>query len=80
MNLGEEDAFNLSKILLKNGYAVCLTGGDLGDDIRVAWLYAGTEGNFDWSNYDQVVFTSIDYLDDYPEAYHDEYVEDEERE
>jgi hypothetical protein len=62
--------------LLGKGYAVCLSGGDIGDDIRVSWIYAGDCDNLDYANYDNVVFTSLDYLEDYPEAYY--YDEDEE--
>jgi len=36
LGLCEEDAISLCKILLKNGYAVCLTGGDLEDEVRVS--------------------------------------------
>jgi hypothetical protein len=64
-----EEAFKLSEMLLKRGYAVCLTGGDIGDDVRVSWIYAGDTDSLMWADYDNIVFTSVDYLEDYPEAY-----------
>ena len=76
----EEEVIILSRLLLKKGYAICLTGGDIGDNIRVNWLYAGDSEDLDYPDYDRVVFTSLDYLEDYPEVYYGEYVEDEERE
>ena len=54
-------------MLLNKGYAVCLTGGDFGDEVAVHWLYAANDEDH-FADYDQVVFTSIDYLEDYPRA------------
>ena len=68
LNCTEEEAITLSKLLLKKGYAICLTGGDFNDDVCVRWIYAGDTEDLNYANYDNIVFTSIDYLDDYPEA------------
>lgn len=68
LQCSEEDVATLIKILLKRGYAVCLTGGDIGDDVCVRWVYAGDTEDLNYANYDNVVFTNIDYLEDYPKA------------
>lgn len=67
----EEDVACLCKILLNRGYAICLTGGD-GDDVIVHWLYAGDIGHLSYSDYENVVFTSTDYIEEYPQAYYEE--------
>lgn len=64
----EEEAIILCKLLIKKGYAVCLTSGDFEGEVAVRWLYAGEVGNSDYANYEQVVFSHVDYLEDYPEA------------
>lgn len=68
LQCNEEEAIILAKLLIKKGYAVCITGGDVGDDVMVSWIYAGDTENLAWANYDNIVFTSYDYLDDYPQA------------
>ena len=68
----EEDAISLCRILIKRGYAVCITGGDIGDDLQVNWLYAGDGDSLDWPRYENVVFTSPDYIDEYPEAFYED--------
>lgn len=65
----EEEMLILSRLLLKKGYAVCLTGGDFGDEIRVSWVYAGEVDALNWPDYDNIAFTSVDYLNAYPQAY-----------
>ena len=72
-NLKWEDAITLQKLLLKNGFAVCITGGDFEDEYVVAWVYAGDAQNLDYANYENVAFFHIDYLEEYPEAYYKEY-------
>ena len=80
LQLTPKDAMDFAAILLKHGYAVCLTGGDIGDDVKASWLYAGTTENTEYADYKQVVFTSIDYLDDYPQAYNEDVPENDEEE
>ena len=59
-----EDACTLEKILLKQGYAVMITGGEVGDDqVRITWLYAGTIDDLTYPNENQVVFASKDLID-----------------
>ena len=65
LQLDERSAIILARILLKKGYAILLTGGDIGDDLRVSWLYAGDVDNLEYSNYDNVVFAPLDAWYDY---------------
>ena len=76
LQVDEEDALVLMRVLLNRGYAICITGGDMGDDWNVHWLYAGDTGNLSWANYDNVVFTNPDYIEDYPQAIQEEYEEE----
>lgn len=71
IDLSWEDAITWTKILNKRGYAVLLTSGDMEDEpVRVSWIYAGTTENLDYADYDQVAFTNMDYIEDYPEAFY----------
>lgn len=80
IDLSWEDAITWAKILNKKGYAVLFTGGDMDDEpVKVSWIYAGDTDNLDWADYDKVVFTNIDYIDEYPEAYHKEYNDESEK-
>jgi len=71
LDLNTDDAFEFAKLLLRNGFAVCLTSGDIGDNINVHYLYAGYPENLKFADYDSIVFTSSDYLQDYPKAIND---------
>ena len=75
LQLEYDDAVALQKILVNRGYAVMITGGDCGNDYRIAWIYAGAEGDLHWADADQICFTHIDYIADYPEAYQKDYEE-----
>jgi len=77
IDLSWDDAVTWAKILNKQGYAVLFTGGDMLDDVKVSWLYAGAEDNLDLADYDNVTFTSPDYLEGYPDAINEEYGEEE---
>ena len=70
IDLSWEDAITWAKILNKKGYAVLFTSGDMDDDVKVSWLYAGTVESLDYAGYDNVVFSHMDYIDEYPEAYY----------
>jgi hypothetical protein len=76
LQLEWNDAMTLLRILLTRGYAVCVTKGYFDEDVKLAWIYAGDTDNLQFSNYDNVVFTSLDYIEDYPEAYY-QTIEDE---
>ena len=80
LELEWEDAITISKILLKNGYAVCLTGGEMGDEVKLSWLFAGSYENLDWADYGQVCFAHTDYIESYPDAFIKEYGTEEETE
>lgn len=62
LNLSFEDAQTLAKILLARGYAILFTAGDIGDDVKVSWTYAGTTNSLDVAHRNEVVFGSVDYL------------------
>ena len=73
LELKWDAAITVQKILIENGYAVCMTAGGFEDTYRIAWVYAGDVDNLKYADYDNVVFSSLDYLEDYPEAvYHTE--------
>lgn len=62
LDLSFEDAQTLAKILLARGYAVLLTAGDIGDDVRISWAYAGTTDSLNIAHRNEVVFGNADYL------------------
>ncbi len=62
LDLPFEDAQTFAKILLARGYAVLLTAGDMGDDVKVSWTYAGTTGSLNVAHRNEVVFGSAEYL------------------
>lgn len=62
LDLSFEDAQTLAKILLARGYAVLLTAGDIGDDVKVSWTYAGTTDSLNIAHRNEVVFGNADYL------------------
>lgn len=62
LDLSFEDAQTFAKILLARGYAVLLTAGDIGDDVKVSWTYAGTTDSLNVAHRNEVVFGSADYL------------------
>ena len=63
LNLSYEDACTIQKVLISRGYAVMMTHGDIGDDYKIQWVYAGDVGNLTYANASNVVFASMDYLD-----------------
>ena len=66
-----EDAIALQKILLRNGYAVLITSGDTGDDYCVSWIYAGNPKCLNYADVNNICFTSIDYIREYPYAFNE---------
>ena len=62
LDLSFENAQTFAKILLARGYAVLLTAGDIGDDVKVSWTYAGTTDSLNVAHRNEVVFGSADYL------------------
>ena len=80
LQLDREAAVTLCNILLDRGYAVCITGGDIGDDVFVHWIYAGNIDNLSVADYNNVVFTNPDYIEDYPQAYYEEFKQEEDTE
>ena len=64
LQLDYEDACQIMKMLINRGYAVCISGGDIGDDYRVSWVYAGSSEDSKWANYANVIFTSMDWYED----------------
>ena len=62
LDLPFEDAQTFAKILLARGYAVLLTAGDIGDDVKVSWVYAGDVDSLKVAHRGEVVFSSADRL------------------
>lgn len=62
LDLAFEDAQILAKVLLARGYAVLLTAGDIGDDVKISWTYAGTTDSLNVAHRNEVVFGNADYL------------------
>lgn len=57
-----DDCMSLAKSLVRNGYAVLLTGSDFDDEYRVGWIYAGTTEDLNYADRDNVVFGDNDCL------------------
>lgn len=64
LNLEFEDAAVLANILLKKGYAILLTSGDIGDEVRIEWKYAGEVGNLKYAHRGNVAFGEPSYIED----------------
>lgn len=75
LQLNWDDCCALQKILLKRGYAVLITGGDIGDDYRIDWVYAGSTDNLKYADRTNVCFSSSEYLE---MLIYNDYKEDEE--
>lgn len=80
LQLDREAAVTLCGILLGRGYAVCITGGDFDDDVSIHWVYAGSDSDLCMADYNNVVFTNADYLEDYPQAFYEEFEQEEDTE
>ena len=63
LNLSYEDACTIQKILISRGYAVMMTHGDIGDDYKIQWIYAGDMDNLTYADSNNIVFSNIDYLE-----------------
>lgn len=68
-NLDGNELMTMINLLSHKGYAVCVTTGDMGDTFNIAWLYAGESGALNYASYNQVAFTHVDFMYDYPNAY-----------
>lgn len=62
LDLSLKNAQTLAEVLLARGYAVLLTAGDIGDDVKVSWTYAGTLDSLNVAHRNEVVFSNADYL------------------
>ena len=62
LDLDFKNAQTLAEVLLARGYAVLLTAGDIGDDVKVSWTYAGTPDSLNVAHRNEIVFSSADYL------------------
>lgn len=63
LQLPYEDACTLQKLLLSHGYSILMSGGDIGNEYKIQWLYSGDSDNLDYADSDYVVFAHKDYLD-----------------
>lgn len=64
LQLSFDECCTLQKILINRGYAVMLTHGDIGDDYKIFWVYAGNLDNLEVADSSQVVFASVDWLNE----------------
>lgn len=58
-----DDFVTLAKVLLNRGYAIMITGGEVEDEYRIDWAYAGNHDDLDYANREMVVFGSNDFLE-----------------
>lgn len=63
LNLPFDDCVTLAKVLVNRGYAIMITGGEVQDENRIDWAYAGDHDNLDYAKRDMVCFGSNDYLE-----------------
>lgn len=56
LSLPFEDCIAIAKILINKGYAVLFTGGDMGDEYRISWVYAGDFNDVDHAKRSNVCF------------------------
>ena len=64
LSLSFGDAMTLANILLKRGYAILRTGGEIGEDVRIEWKYAGDIGNLEYADRKNVAFGAPCYIED----------------
>lgn len=64
LELEFKDAATIANILLKKGYAILLTGGSIGDEVRIEWKYAGEPGSLNYANRGNVAFGEPSYIED----------------
>ena len=62
LQLSPEEASTITNILVKKGYAVCITGGDFEGEYTVSWCYAGTPEDLNFSDYGNICFSNSDWL------------------
>lgn len=63
INLSFEDATVVAKILVNRGYAVLFSSGDIGDDVRIDWKYAGSTEGLNTAFRENVAFGDPDFVD-----------------
>ena len=63
LQLSFEDAVTVQKILVNQGYAVMMSGGDIGDTYKISWIYAGDVGSLDYANSNNIIFCSADLIE-----------------
>lgn len=64
LQLHFKDATVMAEILLRHGYAVLFTDGDIKDHIRISWVYAGDTDSLDYANRDNVAFGNPEFIED----------------
>lgn len=68
-----EDVFDMSEILIRNGYAVLFTSGDTRGEYKIHWIYSGTPENLKYADYNEICFTSNDIFEEYLEIMREEW-------
>lgn len=75
----EKDVSEMSKILLRNGYAVLVCPGEFENKYSVYWIYGGTSDNPYKAQYEELCLMTTETLEEYINILKEEW-EDEENE
>lgn len=60
LNMSFDDCKTIAKLLVDRGYAVMFTGGDLDNEYRIDWVYAGSVFNDNYAHRSEVAFGPSD--------------------
>lgn len=80
IQLSCDDAITVQKCLIENGFVTCLSHGDIGGEYKLSWIYAGDSEDVKYSNYSQVCFTHVDFINDMVDCYYQAHEKGEEDE
>ena len=61
----EKDVSEMSKILLRNGYAVLVCLGDFENEYAIHWIYGGTTDNPYVAQYEELCLMRAETLEEY---------------
>ena len=61
----EKDVSEISKILLRNGYAILVTPGTFENEYSIHWIYGGTTDYFNEAQYEEICLMGTETLEEY---------------